>query len=284
MASRAAPDQIERSRKVMTGPRDNKSRINTFDKMISVLGCFSTVNRHLSLAQVAKMADLPRPTTHRILTALKEIGFIEQDTRRGTYGLGIGLFELGSIALANMDIHREAKPFVDRLGRLTGETVHLGVFNGEHIVVIERDEPTGTRMANLLTAIETAPSYCTGVGKAVLAFQPADIVDRVVDAGLRPYTSNTIVDRKRLEQELVAIRQKGFAVDNAEHQIGVRCVAAPIRDLSGRVFAAISVTGRQDSITSERVPALAETVVQTADSISLQLGYRNIDSNLAASA
>jgi DNA-binding IclR family transcriptional regulator len=254
-------------------PDDDKNRIQTFRKMIDVLGCFSTIDRHLSLAQIAETAGLPRTTVHRILAALREIGFIEQDIRGGNYGLGIRLFELGSLALANMDLHREAKPFVDRLARLAEEAVHVGVFNGNDIVVVEREE-SGDRPANNSTLIETAPAYCTGVGKAVLAFQDRQVIAKVVKSGLKRFTNNTITSATTLDRELAKIRRQGFAVDNGEHQIWVHCVAAPIRDANGRVFAGISVTGPAERIGEDRIPILSRQVMQTADSISRHLGYR----------
>ena len=254
-------------------PAEEKNRIQTYQKMMDVLECFSTVERQLSLAQIAQTVDLPRTTVHRILTALREIGFIEQDIRGGNYALGIRLFELGSLALANMDLHREAKPFVDRLARLAGEAVHLGVFNGREIVVVEREEGADHPVASA-TRIETAPAYCTGVGKAVLAFQDPQVTAKVVKNGLKRYTNNTITTTPVLERELARIRKQGYAIDNGEHEIWVRCVAAPIRNAGGRVFAGISVTGPADRISDDRIPILSEQVMQTADSISRHLGYR----------
>src|SRR5437868_6699572 len=125
----ALPDLDERT-------QDDKSRIQSIGKMVGILGCFSTVDRHLSLGQIAAAAGLPRPTAHRMLSAMREIGFIEQDRRNGNYSLGIRLFELGSLAIANLDLLREAKPFMDRLSRLTDESVHLGVFNGFEVIVV----------------------------------------------------------------------------------------------------------------------------------------------------
>jgi len=251
---------------------DDKSRINSISKMMDVLGCFSTVNRSFGLAQIATAAGLPRATAHRMLSALREIGFIEQDGRTGNYSLGIRLFELGSLALANMDLLREAKPHMDRLSRLTGQPSHLGLFNGYAVVVVEREEPDDRPMRSLPDT-ETAPAHCTGVGKAVLAFQAADVVRRVVEAGLKPYTANTIAAEEQLLTELARIRGRGYAIDDCEHQIWVRCVAAPIRNPSGHVFAAISVTGAADRMNMERLEQLAPLVVQTADTISRQLGY-----------
>jgi len=253
--------------------QDDKSRIQSIGKMMDILGCFSTVDRRLSLAQIATRSGLPRPTTHRMLSALREIGFIEQDARNGNYGLGIRLFELGSTALANMDLLREAKPFIDRLSRLAGESSHLGVFNGFEVIVVEREEPT-ERPVRGVRPSESSPAYCTGVGKAVLAFQRPEVIERLIDAGLKPFTTNTITSPDRLRAELAAIRERGYAIDDAEHEIWVRCVAAPIRNASGHVFASISVTGAADRMTEDRVTRLAPLVVQTADSIARQLGWQ----------
>ena len=240
-------------------PIDDKNRILTYQKMMDVLGCFSTIDRQLSLAQIAQAANLPRTTVHRILTALREIGFIEQDTRGSNYGLGIRLFELGSLALANMDLHREAKPFVDRLARLAGEAVHVGVFNGLEIVVVEREEHAD-RPANTATLIETAPAYCTGVGKAVLAFQERPVIAKVIKNGFKPFTNNTITSTAALDRELARVRRQGYAIDNGEHQIWVHCVAAPIRNAAGKVFAGISFPRSEERGSAPTAPALFGSV------------------------
>jgi len=255
---------------------DAKNRIQTYRKMMDVLRTFSRVDRQLPLATIAANAELPRATAHRILTALREIGFIEQDSRRGTYSLGLGLFELGSLALANMDLLREAKPFLDQLTTAAGTAAHLGVFNGLEMVVVEREDQPD-RPLRTIRPVEAAPAYCTGLGKAVLAFADKAVVERVIAAGLKRFTRNTICSATALRQDLARIRKQGYAVDNGEHQLWVRCVAAPIRDSYGRVFAALSVTGSTDQVTEERTPVLAELVNQVAASISGHLGYEPAD-------
>lgn len=243
---------------------------------MGILACFSTVHRHLSLAQIAAMSGFPRPTAHRMLSAMKEIGFIEQDVRTGSYGLGIRLFELGNLALANMDLLREAKPFIDKLCKVSGESAHLGVFNGFEVVVVEREEPSA-RQSGGTRPSEASPAHCTGVGKALLAFQRPEVVEQVIDAGLKAYTKTTISSASELRKELAAIRKRGYAIDNAEHQVWVRCLAAPIRNSSGNVFASVSVTGPADRMTDSKIASLAPLVVQTADAISRQIGYEHAD-------
>ncbi|MCC6779896.1 MAG: IclR family transcriptional regulator [Hyphomicrobiales bacterium] len=253
-------------------PVDAKSRIQTYRKMMDVLRTFSRVDRQLPLATIAARTELPRATAHRILSALREIGFIDQDARRGTYSLGLGLFELGSLALANMELMREAKPFVDNLAQSAAAAAHLGVFNGIEVVVVEREDHASHAVRSA-RPLEAAPSYCTGLGKAVLAYQPREVVDRIIAAGLKRFTRNTITTATALRQDLARIRRRGYAIDNGEHQLWVRCVAAPIRDASGNVFAAVSVTGSTEVVSEERTPVLAEIVAETAASISRHLGY-----------
>jgi len=252
---------------------EDKNRIQAFKKMAGILGSFSTVSRALGLAQIAQTTGLPRATASRMLSTLREIGFIQQDARSGLYSLGIRLFELGNLALSNMDLMREAKPFMDRLSRLTGEAVHLGVFDGYSVVVVEREGPQERAASRQLSGTESAPAYCTGLGKAVLAFQEPDVVERIVAGGMRPYTAQTLTAADALKADLAATRERGYSIDNAEHQIWVRCVAAPIRNANGQVFAAVSVTGAADRITPARTAQLSEVLMQTADAISRHLGY-----------
>ncbi len=250
--------------------------IKSLQKAITILGCFSIVDRSLSLADIAERTGIPKTTTHRMLATLREVGFVEQDRGRDRYRLGIRLFELGTVVFANMDLHREAGPFVDQLTRLSGEGVHLCVFSGTRVVTVDHREADG-RSANSVITITSSPAYCTGVGKASLAYQDEATVDRVIRDGLRPFTRNTITDPVALRAELSTIRKRGYAVDNAEHQAGLRCVSAPIRNHAGRVFAAISVSGSSVRITGDRIEPMAELVIDIADRISRQLGYRGCE-------
>ena len=246
--------------------------VKSVHKMVAVLGCFSRLERSQSVADVARKTGLPKTTAHRILSTLREVGFVEQEGERERYRLGIKLFELGSIFLASMDLPREAAPFVDRLIQLSGEASHLCVFDGAQAVTIDHREADGST-GNLITTILAAPAHCTGVGKAALAFQGKDTIERIISAGLPRFTRSTITEAKALRAELAAIRGRGYAVDNAEHQAGLRCIAAPIRNAAGDVFAAISVSGPQVRITDDRIDSMAELVMDIAGQISRQMGY-----------
>jgi DNA-binding IclR family transcriptional regulator len=122
--------------------------------------------------------------------------------------------------------------------------------------------------------IEAAPAHCTSTGKAILAFQPPAIIAKIIAQGLMRYTPHTISDSDELLNELALVRERGYAVDNEELSIGIRCVGAPIRNVSGRVFAAVSVSGPARKVPDSRIAGLAELVIHYADAISAQLGYR----------
>lgn len=251
---------------------DQRGSLKSMQKLMAVLDCFSRYDRSLSLAEISERCKMPKTTVHRLVTSLREAKLLEQDKGRDRYRMGIRLFELGSIVLANLDLHREARALIDRLGAISGEAAHLCVFDGTNMVIIEHREPGGNT-ANWTTTLSISPSYCTGVGKAALAFQEAATIDKVIRQGLLPYTPNTLTDPEALRRDLAATRARGYSIDEGEHQPTVRCVAAPIRNASGRVFAAVSVTGPMDRVTHERVPALAELVMATAAQLSRQLGY-----------
>lgn len=164
-------------------------------------------------------------------------------------------------------------PFIEELVRETGETVHLGVFDGTHVVSIEKmDSPHG--LASNITIGKGAPAYCTAVGKALLAFQPEPVLEHIFQQRLTRYTPRTISDPARLRKELEKIRTSGYAVDDEEHQPGVRCVAAPIRNYSGHVIASLSISGPATRIPKEAIPSLAQRVREVAGKLSVRLGYK----------
>lgn len=253
--------------------RHSDENLKSLVKVVRVLECFSTMDRSLSLAEICQRTGFPRSTTHRLLSSMREVGFLDQDRERDRYRLGLKLFEFGNVVLANMDLHREARPYVETLGRISGQSVHLAVFDGRQAIVIHRHDPSPDSGTSP-NFIEAAPVHCTSVGKAILAFQPDPVIERIIDGGLKRFTENTIAEPDRLREELALIRERGYSVDNAEHQPGLRCVGAPIRDSAGRVFAGISVSGAAWRLPVAEVENLSKIVMHHAAAISTSLGYR----------
>ena len=237
-------------------------------KVVAILDAFSTSQRSLSLAELSAATGFPRSTAHRLAASMRNAGLLDQDGQRDRYRLGLKLFELGNTVLANMDLHREARPFVDALSQVTGHLVHLAVFDGQQAIVIHR---VAADSGTPLTLIEAAPAHCTSVGKAILAFQPMARIDAIVAGGLKRFTDTTIVDGRKLKSELKAIRSRGYAIDEGEHQPGIRCIGAPVHDRTGRVVAGLSVSGPARRLKKDQMADLAKIVIHHAQLMAAKL-------------
>jgi len=257
-------------------------QLKSLTKVADILDCFTSNVRELSVSEIARQTSMPKSTAHRIIDSMKACGFLEQDATRERYRLGMKLFEYGSVVLSNMELNRVAGPFVEALTKRAGESGHVCVFNGSHMLLVRRAASRASLAQNTLTTMEESACYATGVGKAALAYQSEAIIARIINAGLVPFTANTITDPRRLHDELALVRERGYAIDNCEHESDRCCVAAPIRNSNGRVFASISLSGPSRRLSMERLTALAPLVQDHAASISAQLGYREArDSNAA---
>ena len=260
----------------------SQDNLKSIAKMMAILECYSTLERRLSVAEIARRTGIPRGTAHRIIRTMRDFGLLEQERQREEYTLGMKLFELGTTVLSNMELHREAKSDIESLTRVTGETVHLSVFDGRNSTVVKRTEKGGNR-TNTLFVLDSSPAHATASGKAALAFQSDREIERFLAQGLRQVAPNTITDPEVLRAELDEVRRTGFAIDNEELTPGIKCVGSPIRNSSGRVFAAISVSGQARRFTPDRIEAFSKLVIHYAAAISAQLGYRPEEQEAMAS-
>jgi DNA-binding IclR family transcriptional regulator len=244
--------------------------MKSFNKIVEILGCFTNERDKLTLQDIGQLTGLPKSSAHRIVKALCSARYLEQISPNGRYRLGIKLFELGSIYIEKLDLHKASFLIVRRMQEISGENVHLCIFNGSRPVLVYRKTMAIDPM-NTVTTLEAAPAHCTGVGKAILAHIDDAHVSRIVGLGLHRHTPQTITDPDLLSAEMKRIRACGYAIDDREHQPNVRCIAAPIRAVDGRVFAAVSISSTVMRIPQERIAALAELVLDAAASIEQSL-------------
>ena len=251
--------------------REREENVRSILKATQILDCFSDIDRHLSVAEIATRLKVPRGTVHRIVSTLHAAGFLTRDRERDHYRLGMKLFEYGMTVLSNMELHREAQPYIEALTSASGLGTHLCVFDGLHTTIVNHTQPD--KKINSVVVLDTSPAHCTSTGKAALAFQDEAVIERLIRHGLRKLTVHTIADPAALRAELAGVRRLGYAVDREEKDLGIRCVGAPIRDAGARVFAAVSVSGPSRRVPEERVPELGAIVIHYANAISAQLGY-----------
>ena len=228
-------------------------------RIATILDAFDMGDQVLSLPDLSQRANLPKSTVHRLAEQLRAIGWLERDHSNG-YRVGMRLFELGALAPQRNQLRDTAFPYLHGLATKTGLAVQLGVLDRGEVVYLERivvgEFSLPTRLGGRM------PAYCTGLGKAMLAYDDA-AADQVMSATLPRRTAFTITEASALRADLEQVRSLGVARDVNEAYDGLVCVAAPIRN-AGRAIAAVSVTGPARSMDWE---ATADAVKCTAASI-----------------
>lgn len=228
----------------------------TLVKGVDLLRHFVGSPGSLTLAQLAAETGWPKPTLLRVLGTLVEQEMLEHVG--GAYRLGVGCLDLSEAYLDHLRIRRLSAPLLSELRTDLNETCHLGVRDDLTVVYVDKVE--GQRSVRMHSAIGTAnPLHCTGVGKAILAFSAPELTDRVVAAGLEQRTRHTVATSRALHRALDETRRRGYAIDDQENEIGLRCAAAPIVGRDGQAAAAISA-----SIPAFRFPRSAMTRIGTA--------------------
>lgn len=226
---------------------------SSFIRGLSILDAFRYEDIELSLTQIAQRAGLPKSTAHRLVTDLVEWGGLER-TESGLR-LGMRLFELGRFVPVQRQLAEVARPFLEDLYNISNKTVNLAVLDKDEIVYLEKleapDSPTLSRSGSRL------PLHCTALGKAMLAFSPPAVSDRVIQSGLTPVSERSITSQAAFRRELAQVRHTRLAFDREELALSLFCIGTPIFDGRGNLLGAISVSSLESIIGARHLgPAL----------------------------
>lgn len=253
---------------------NNDSNVQSLDRTIQILEELAMHRDGCGVTNLANLTSLHKSTVHRILATLMSRGYVSKNNENNKYSLGMRILYLSSAILDRMDIRTVAKPFLEKLCRETDEVVHLSILDGSEAVYIDKVESPNKSIRMYSQIGKRVPLHCTGIGKVFLAWLSDSEVEYILGRnGMDAYTQNTITNIEDMKKHLAEIRSKGYAFDELEHEDGIRCVAAPIFNISGKVIASVSVSGPVIHVTPDRMPKLTEEVLSTAKSISFQLGY-----------
>ena len=252
--------------------------VQTIERVSLILNILGQSPQGISIRDLSLKVNLPKGTIHRLLSSLAYFGYVRQDPKTRNYSLGFKLVDLGSLMLGQVDLRREAEPFLRGLAERTRETVHMVVMDQEEVVYIEKVEteqnPSGLKMASRI-GLRNPPHSCA-VGKVLLADLSEETLHHFLKRKtLFKRTENTITDPVRFREHLDLVKKQGYAIDDEENEKGIRCVAAPIRNETGRTVAAVSISGPAFKITKRAIQdSLKKEVMETANQISQRLGYR----------
>jgi len=251
--------------------------VQTIERTSMILDILGQSSQGISIRDLSEKIKLPKGTTHRLISSLAYFGYARQDSKTRDYFLGFKLVELGNLLLSQLDLRKEAEPFLRDLAERTKETVHMVFLDRGEIVYIDKMEldhnPSGLRMASRVGLRN--PAHSSAVGKVLLSHLAEEELNGLIkEKGLPKRTENTITDPIQLKEHLKTVRTQGCAVDDEENERGIRCVAAPIYNEVGKAVAAISISGPAFRITKKVIQeTLKKEVMETASKISHRLGF-----------
>lgn len=253
----------------------------SLERGLAILGQFKPERPVMGIADIADELGMSRSTTHRYVTTLLELGYLEQDAKR-KYRLGLHVTDLGMSALSSTGLREHARLHLEELRRETSYATSIGVLDGGEVLYVDRVRSFrhGQHASDLdLHTGSRVPAYCTAMGKLLLANVPEpDQSDLITAMKLSKHGPNTIASKKALKTELEQIREEGLAVDDEEFAAELYAIAAPVRDGSRAVVAAVDLVAHSSVISlPQLVDALGPHLVSTADRIAARLGYRRDD-------
>ncbi len=254
----------------MAEQQAEKASIQVIERMMSLLEVLADLPEPASLKILAQRSGLHPSTAHRILAAMTSAAVVERH-EAGTYGLGIRLLELGNIVKSRISIRQLALPYMQQLHEAVGEAVNLGVRHDDEIIYVERTSSGRSLVRVVYLVGGRAPLHLTSVGKLFLAAdEAADVRAYARRTGLPGKTPHSLTRIDALEKDLDRIRRHELAYDNEEAELGLRCVAAPIRNDEGHLVAGLSISSPAD----RHNPDWAVPIKATANAISQALGHR----------
>ena len=247
-------------------------------RALTILEALSTSRKGLTLSQIVRTARVPRSSAFYILNTLEECGYVVRSSPRARYTFTGKLFALANRSVIGLDLRERAAPFLRLLADRTQLTVHIAVISQNDVVLIDKVAPNGR--PSLPTWIgKRLPIHCTGTGKALLAHMSEEEIEYHFRHGFIRYNDNTIVSPAKMKEELSKIRASGYAYDDEEETIGLRCIGAPLFAGGEQPVAAISIAGTVAEINEENVAELSNLVRTAAKRISASLAGAGVDSS-----
>ena len=248
--------------------RNSKSyNVRAVERAMQILSSFDGEHAERGVSEIAQATGLHKATTHRIMMTLLNGGFLERAHDGQRFRLGIRVVELGLGALRSRDLRRAAFPYMQQLVERFQETCTLGMFDRGQVLLLETVHSRRTLTISARVG-RRVPAHCTASGKVLLAFLPPAALEPILNAPLAAYTEKTITSPARLREEFEVVRQRGYALNDEEFEVGLRAVSAPIRDIDGNLIAALSMPGPANRITTELIPEIAQALVEATEAVS----------------
>jgi IclR family KDG regulon transcriptional repressor len=250
-----------------------EQNVQTLDRTLDIIELLATKPKGLGVTEIGQLLSLHKSTVHRLINALAQRGYISKEPKSGIYKIGLKFIEISSLFFHQIELKTEALPYMRHLAEQTGQTVHLAILDGDDVVYIEKvDALQSLRMYSQIG--KRIPVYCSGLGKVLLSgLSPGNRQEIIFKNNLVKYTPNTILDRDILLKQIDDVIKLGWALDDEEHEEGIRCIAVPIYDFTGKIIAALSISGDKQILSPGQDSYNSGLILVTAGEISKRLGY-----------
>ncbi|NIS67707.1 MAG: helix-turn-helix domain-containing protein [Proteobacteria bacterium] len=226
-----------------------------------------------SITELSTRLKLGKSSVHRFLSVLRDLGYVERNGTNGRYFATLKIFEIGAMVRGRISLVQLARPHMEELGRRFHETINLALSEQGEVVYVDKVESAEALRMDL-TIGRRVPAYCTALGKVFLAnLTEEDLGEYLQNQEFRAYTQRTMTSAEEIKRHLDKVRRDGFAIDDRELDEGIRCIAAPIRNESDRVIAAISIAGPSMRMSMERLKSLQKPIMDVTKEISRKLGH-----------
>ncbi len=252
---------------------EGKNPIQVADRLFGAVELLASEGA-MGLTAVSTRLELNKSTVHRLLNSLIHMGYVKQNEENGKYELTMKLVDLAGRLMEKKDVVQIVRPHLRRLMELSGETVHFVERDGADAVYIDKVEAFSNTVQMVSHIGSRLPMYCSGVGKAIAAeLNPEEAEEVWRSSRILRRTPYTITDYEEFRRNLEEVRERGYALDNEENETGVRCVAASLRDYSGRVRYAFSISAPVHRMYNDRIAELAGYILEAKKEIQKELQY-----------
>jgi len=254
---------------------ENQYNVRAVERSLIILELFKEANKPLSLTEISLQTDLSKTTALRLLTTLMEKGFIHFDEESKKYSLGFELFMLGQSLSQSLDIRNIAEPYLKELTVETKLIAHLGIYDNNHIVILEKVFPEGRHFQKMYSRVGAIlPIHCTSLGKILISDKSDNEIRKTLEKyNFYPFTENTARNIDQFLDMIHEVRKSGYAMDNCEHEPYVKCMAVPVfKSKKNEMVASISLTGIKEEINNMDPKYVLENLCKAARAISSKIG------------
>ena len=239
-------------------------KVRSLEKAMRILECFSTKTPELGVTQIASMLELSKSNVHNIISTFTALGYLEQ-TDNGKYTLGLKMLEYSFVVNEHLGYPRAVYDIINDISQKSGEIVYFGIPYRDKVLYLYVAHPLSRLQMMPYREIlgETAPLYCTGIGKAMLFSMPEEEWDERITKNRVSLTENTRLDYDAIIRDLHESKARGYSIDNAEIEPGFRCIGVPVYNMAGKLIAGTSISGPIESMTDERLEELSQLLKES---------------------